>query len=281
MYIDERGVEMEDMSFGRAMEIVAELARLGLPTETNGVPGDLIARQKTAVDMFEDYVVNHYEVTDEKFPLPERFSDTSLAPISKDDVPDKSIVACMRYALELAQGGGIDIKETERNPGLADMYDRQQQAFELVGHLITTHGPEIESGLYIVPVFDEAQKDAGKTYPAERWLRVQFVMQSPQLAYAPDPLEDPLQAYSSSLFLTEEAAKADIARYVEGMREAREREGEEFDAEDEAEEEGYARCVVNADGSIDIPDYGRTLTRDRLFNDFGVVDPFANDTPSP
>ena len=75
MYIDERGVEMEDMSYGEAIEIVAELARQQLPSETDGVPADLLRRQSVAVAMFEDFGTNHYEAVDEKFPLPERFPE--------------------------------------------------------------------------------------------------------------------------------------------------------------------------------------------------------------
>ena len=117
-------------------------------------------------------------------------------------------------------------------------------------------------------------------YPAERWVRIQFINSTPQLAWAPDAVADHLEAYDSSLFMTKEAAKADIKEFLEGVQEAREREGEFFDAEAEAEDEGYTLGVIHEDGSIELKDHGLTLTRERLFADFGVVDPFAT-APKP
>lgn len=118
-------------------------------------------------------------------------------------------------------------------------------------------------------------------YPAERWIRIQYIAGTPQLAWAPDAVADHLEAYDSSLFMTEEQAKADIVDYLVNVKDGRERDGLPFDAEEEAADEGYTLGVVNEDGSIELKDHGLTLTRERLFADFGIEDPFADGSPKP
>lgn len=108
-------------------------------------------------------------------------------------------------------------------------------------------------------------------YPASRFLRVTNVGGKWQLAYAPDCHADPLTAYDASLHIDEDKAREDIAEYL-GDREDAFKAGytEDFDRESEEDDEGVVACTILANGDVEIPAWGLTLTRERIFDDFGM-----------
>lgn len=109
------------------------------------------------------------------------------------------------------------------------------------------------------------------SYPASRILRVTNVAGKWQLAYAPDSHSDPLTAYEASLYTIEEDAKADVVEYLDDREDAfKAGYTQDFDRDEEGENEDFVACVVMANGDIEIDAWGLTMTRERIFDDFGM-----------
>lgn len=110
------------------------------------------------------------------------------------------------------------------------------------------------------------------SYPAQRHVRVTNVCGRWQLAYAPDDHPDPLTAYSASLHETEDEAKADVAEYLDDRQAASDMGHiSDFDRGDEEQDESHTPCLVLANGDIEIDAWGITMTRERIYSDFGIV----------
>lgn len=154
IYIDSRGVSMEPMTFGEALEAVHELASDNQP-QHNDDPGNeeltsKLAWQQTALTTMEDLVVNHYERIDEAFKLPVACGSWREADVGcRRDLDPALPVDALRICLELGETGIPDHRDLD--PEDADRIDRANQACDLVRDLIGLHGRELASRITVVP----------------------------------------------------------------------------------------------------------------------------------
>lgn len=146
-YIDARGVAMEKMDFAEAIEIVLEMAK-GNQIDDHDAAGDgnLVAQrawQQTAIDTLTDFGTNHCDALEElATPAAHQNWDDAIWQVDRGMAPD-NVPNAIRICLEIAESGQIDPKDVE-GPEMADMIDRQNQAFALTRSLLGMHGSKLD-----------------------------------------------------------------------------------------------------------------------------------------
>lgn len=155
IYIDSRGVAMEPMTFGEALETVHELASDHQPG-CNDDPGNenltmQLAWQLAALTTMEDLVVNYHERIDETFKPPVSCGCWPESTVGcLPDLNPMMPVDALRICLELGESGIPDHRS--RDPEEADWIDRANQACDLVRDLLGLHGRDFASLITVVPI---------------------------------------------------------------------------------------------------------------------------------
>lgn len=148
VFVDARGAEMEPMTYLEALAVVSELAEDNTLGESQALDDDLEderARQIKALVQCEEFTVRHADAIGSLVvPVDAGEFPDSTWRASPGLEPDDSISA-LRIALELARGGMVPFADTQSDPDLADAYDRQSQAIEIVTDLLGRHGDVIAS----------------------------------------------------------------------------------------------------------------------------------------
>lgn len=157
-YLDARGALMETMGWSEALELVHELASSNQIDENDiafgdaGLAGQRIW-QEQALDTLHDLVVNHAERIDDAFPLPLQAETWPMEVWQADRaMSPESAVEAIKIALDLARDAALDSREAARDPDLAEVADRQQQAFSLVQDLLGLYGEDLSRRISAVPL---------------------------------------------------------------------------------------------------------------------------------
>jgi hypothetical protein len=119
----------------------------------------------------------------------------------------------------------------------------------------------------------EVEKTA---YPADRWIRLTMVDGRLRPAYAPEAVREPLQAYDSFLYGSEDEIKKEIAQEMHvrwGEVANKERDFDEVEMDD-----AFGPCTVYEDGTITLE--GKDITRAEIFEAYNVEDVAPSVAPS-
>lgn len=154
-YIDSRGVEMPEMTYSEALELVQSLAASNVPDPTDVAFGDagmgaMRRRHQAAADFLEDFIVNHHEELDDAYPAPSAAADYPTHAIADDSiVPPDSLSGAIKICLASAKQVAIE-PESVDGVDQADECDRQQQAFDVTENLLGIHGADLDAKLTVI-----------------------------------------------------------------------------------------------------------------------------------
>ncbi|MGU3661180.1 hypothetical protein [Methylobacterium fujisawaense] len=154
-YVDSDAIRHDRMTFSEALELVHELASSNVLDDDQS-EGDTVleaeqTRQREAVDMLHDLVVNYSDQIDGSFQPPERAADRpehrgKLSADADMTIPSNYLRLCLDLASQ-----AYDPDMAKDDVALADEIRLQGQALDLGWDLVDLHGPELDLSITSIP----------------------------------------------------------------------------------------------------------------------------------
>lgn len=142
------------MSLSDHLEVVHSLAEQGILDDPDPGMADQVTAQRNAVDMFGDFVGNHWETLDERYGAEEAAPEIDLDALRS--IPQGDLGRAIITSLEMA------CQQIPEDIELGEEADRLGASIDQVAAFWTKHGPFIERDLLILPIDwgDDAAADS-------------------------------------------------------------------------------------------------------------------------
>lgn len=142
------------MSLSDHLEVVHSLAEQGVLDDADPGMADQVAAQRNAVDVFGDFVGNHWETLDDRYAVQDAVPEIDLDALRA--APQGDLGQAIVTSLELA------CQQIPDDIELGEEADRLGASIDQVAAFWTKHGPAIERDLLILPIDwgDDAAADS-------------------------------------------------------------------------------------------------------------------------